>query len=121
MFKRFASVLVALSAATALADALRVTTVEELLAAVGSASFGDTITVAEGTYTITTAITVPAGVTIQGETGDPADVTINNATEGQLTVVMQNANAEVRDLTISNTANAGSKQDVERETKRTSA
>ena len=65
MFKRFASVLVALSAATALAD-VRVTTVEELLAAVGSASSGDTITVAEGTYTITTAITVPAGVTIQG-------------------------------------------------------
>ena len=110
MFKRFASVLVALSVATALAD-VRVTTVEELLAAVGSASSCDTITVAEGTYTITTAITVPAGVTIRGETGDPKDVTISNVTAGERTLVMNGEGAEVRSLTLSNTASAGSKQD----------
>ena len=61
MFKRFASVLVALSAATALADAT-VTTWEDLRTAIGTAQSGDTITLAKGDYTVATAgVTIPAG------------------------------------------------------------
>ena len=100
MFKRFASVLVALSAATALADAT-VTTWEDLRTAIGTAQPGDTITLAKGDYTVATAgVTIPAGVTICGETGNPADVVIADAITGKRAFTLDKADSVLKDLTV---------------------
>ena len=100
MFKRFASVLVALSAATALADAT-VTTWDELRTAIGTAQSSDTITLAKGDYTVTTAgVTIPAGVTVCGATGDPADVVITDAISGKRAFELKNADSVLKDLTV---------------------
>lgn len=103
MFKRFASVLVALSAATALADAT-VTTWDELRTAIGTAQSGDTITLAKGDYTVTTAgVTIPAGVTVCGATGDPADVVITDSISGKRAFELKNADSLLKDLTVQGT------------------
>lgn len=103
MFKRFASVLVALSAATALADAT-VTTWDELRTAIGTAQSGDTITLAKGDYTVTTAgVTIPAGVTVCGATGDPADVVITDSISGKRAFELKNADSVLKDLTVQGT------------------
>ena len=103
MFKRFASVLVALSAATALANAT-VTTWEGLRTAIGSANYGEVITLAKGDYTVTTAgVTIPAGVTVRGETGDPADVVITDSISGKRAFELKNADSVLKDLTVQGT------------------
>ena len=100
MFKRFASVLVALSAATALADAT-VTTWDELRTEIGKAQSGDTITLAKGDYTVATAgVTIPAGVTVCGATGDPADVVITDSISGKRAFELKNADSALKDLTV---------------------
>lgn len=103
MFKRFASVLVALSAATALADET-VTTWDELRTAIGRANYGEVITLAKGDYTVSTAgVTIPAGVTVRGATGDPADVVITDAISGKRAFELKNADAALKDLTVQGT------------------
>lgn len=103
MFKRFASVLVALSAATALADET-VTTWDELRTAIGNANYGEVITLAKGDYTVSTAgVTIPAGVTVRGATGDPADVVITDSISGERAFELKNADSVLKDLKVTGT------------------
>ena len=52
---------------------------KDIQAAIDAASNGDTINVADGTYTITAAITVDKEVTITGNTGSPSSVLVTYA------------------------------------------
>ena len=63
---------------------------------------GGTIRVLAGTHA-ETGIQLACGVTVRGNTGNPADVVINDSVDGSRAFMMSHAAAVVRDLTVSGT------------------
>ena len=64
-----------------------------------AANDGDTVSLSAGTYTITASLSVTKGITVKGETGNPADVVID--ANGKCTVFsVNNGSAVVDGLTI---------------------
>ena len=58
-----------------------------------------TVSLAKGTHLLTSHVTVPASVTVRGETGDRNDVMI---LPGSSQIALANANSELADLTLTN-------------------
>ena len=63
---------------------------------------GGTIRVLAGTHA-ETGIKLACGVTVRGDTGNPADVIIRDSVDGSRAFTMSHAGAVVRDLTVSGT------------------
>jgi hypothetical protein len=65
-----------LTATTAFADTIVVSTSGELAAAVGAAAEGDIIELVPGSYHWANGVKVDVGLTVRGQSGDPVDVLI---------------------------------------------
>ena len=63
---------------------------------------GGTIRVLAGTHA-ETGLQLTCGVTVRGDTGDPADVVINDSVSGSRAFTISHADAVVKDLTVSGT------------------
>lgn len=76
-----------------------------LLEAVSTATDGDVIVLAaDGDYTVAgSGVTLNAGVTVRGETDDPADVTITDSVNGTRAFTLSHADARIEALTIKGT------------------
>ena len=82
---------------------------KSIAAAIAKASDGTTIVLFTGTYELSAEVTLTTGLTLKGETGDPADVTITAASgyEGGL-FTLNNANAVLDGLTFTGGKRPGS-------------
>ena len=68
--------------------------------ALAAAKSEDEVVVAAGDYTLSAGLTVPAGVTVRGATGDPADVRVSGNFGAYAVFTLSADGAEVKDLSI---------------------
>ena len=93
--------LVAVTAVAACAGTINVPGDQATLAdALAAAKSEDEVVVAAGDYTLSAGLTVPAGVTVRGATGDPADVRVSG-NYGEFTIfTISGSGAKVQDLSL---------------------